>query len=189
MKQSSNWSVSHQSIPSLFSNFPLQDVILSRPLCPLHEMLQNAPIRNPAACKRLCCIKYTKCCTNEWKSISYKRCHSNWDLGRLNPKMSVDFSPRFGTEFLSVSPTLAVFKKWILKNTWAGHLNLIVASVHISLQKTLQFLLSLQARVSGCLQKMPLPPSTDASIARFVDFRVPSHTHSTFNAAYNSSIV
>lgn len=102
------------------------------------------------------------------------------DLGRINLRVCVDFSQSFGTESLFVSPTLAVFKKWILKNTWAGHLNLILP--------TLQYFLSLQAGVSGCLQKMPLPPSTDSTSQVCVQ-GVPSHTHSTFKAAHNSSIV
>lgn len=43
--------------------------------------------------------------------------------------------------------------------------------------------------VSGCLQKMPLPPSTDSPVVRFVHQGAPSHTHSTFKAAYNTSLV
>lgn len=74
MKQCSKRSVSHQSIPSLLSNFPLQDLGLSRPLSSLHEILQNGSSRNPFffQCKpgyksmqKTVLYKYTKCYKNE----------------------------------------------------------------------------------------------------------------------------
>lgn len=135
----------------------------------LREILQNATIRNsffPLRCRpgyknmqKTVLYKCKKRCTNEWNSISYNRCHSNCDLGRISLKMCVDFWKWIP---ICISNTCSFFKNgcWKileLKNTWKkNHLNLIIPTLHI--QKRLQYLLSLQALVSGCLSLHPVTP-------------------------------
>lgn len=167
--------MSHQSIPSLFGNFPLQHVVLSRPLSLLTWNITKCNYQElffPLQCRpgyknmqKTVLYKCKKRCTNEWNSISYNRCHSNCDLGKISLKMCVDFWNRIP---ICISNTCSFFKNgcWKileLKNTWKKksfepHYSNIAHS-----EKAAIFALT-----SGTCLRLPLPPSGDSSIVRSV---------------------
>lgn len=140
----------------------------------LREILQNATIRNsffPLRCRpgyknmqKTVLYKCKKRCTNEWNSISYNRCHSNCDLGKISLKMCVDFWNRIP---ICISNTCSFFKNgcWKileLKNTWKKPFEPHYSNTAHS-EKAAIFALT-----SGTCLRLPLPPSGDSSIVRSV---------------------